>query len=94
MKKGLFFTFEGIDGCGKSTQLKLAAEYLEDEKIPYIVSREPGGTPLAEKIREIILSPENDIKDRCEVLLYLASRAQHVEEKIIPAMNEGSYNSL
>ncbi len=89
MKKGLFFTFEGIDGCGKSTQLRLSTEYLKTKNIPHIVTREPGGTPLAEKVREIILSPQNDIKDRAEVLLYLASRAQHVEEKIIPAMEQG-----
>ncbi len=90
MKNGLFITFEGIDGCGKSTQIAKTAQFLEEKKVPYLVTREPGGTSLAEEIREIILSPKNsDMTDSCEVLLYLAARAQHVTEKILPALKEG-----
>lgn len=90
MKKGLFITFEGIDGCGKSTQIDKAAEYLKEKGIPFILTREPGGTPLAEKIRDVILSTENgEMKNSCELLLYLSARAQHVEEKIKPALEKG-----
>ena len=89
-KQGLFITFEGIDGCGKSTQVRRAARFLEDKKIPILVTREPGGTPIAEKIRDIILSPDHDsMTNRCELLLYLASRAQHVQEKMRPALEKG-----
>ena len=91
MKKGLFITFEGIDGCGKSTQIAKAAEYLKEKGISLIVTREPGGTPLGEKIRELILSPKNsEMKNSCELLLYLSARAQHVEEKIKPALEKGT----
>jgi dTMP kinase len=90
MERGCFITFEGIDGCGKSTQINLADRYLQEKKIPHILTREPGGTPLAEKIRSIILSPENGtMHDSCELLLYLAARAQHVQEKIRPALEDG-----
>jgi dTMP kinase len=88
--KGLFVTFEGIDGCGKSTQLKLAAEALVCDGVECAVSREPGGTGIAEKIRALILSPDHEeMADACEVLLYLASRAQHVREKIVPELEKG-----
>lgn len=88
--EGVFITFEGIDGCGKTTQLKLARQYLQSLGIPFIVTREPGGTPIAEKIREIIISPDHqEMVDNCEVLLYLAARAQHVGERIVPALAEG-----
>jgi dTMP kinase len=91
MKKGLFITFEGIDGCGKSTQLAQAAKRLEAEGLPLVVTREPGGTPIAEKIRGLLISPEHkEMATECELLLYLAARAQHVREKIIPALNEGN----
>jgi dTMP kinase len=82
-----FITFEGIDGCGKSTQLKLVSQYLEREKIDFVATREPGGTRISEKIREILLSNESqEMSDRCELLLYLASRAQLVEEFIFPQL--------
>jgi dTMP kinase len=88
--KGIFVTFEGIDGCGKSTQVEQAAMDLELKSIPHIVTREPGGTPIGEKIRSILLSPENkEMCNPCEVLLYLASRAQHMHEKIQPALEAG-----
>jgi dTMP kinase len=90
MSKGAFITFEGIDGCGKSTQLELAAERLRKESFPILVTREPGGTAIAEKIREILISPQNsEMVNECELLMYLAARAQHVREKIIPALKQG-----
>ena len=89
MRKGIFITFEGIDGCGKSTQLELAARRLKEEAFPVLVTREPGGTAIAEKIREILISPQNsEMVNECELLLYLAARAQHVREKIIPALEQ------
>ncbi len=88
--KGKFITFEGCEGSGKSTQISLFKEYLEQNKIDYVFTREPGGTPLAEKIRSVILSIENSsMTDECEALLYSASRAQHISEKILPCLNEG-----
>jgi dTMP kinase len=90
MARGLFITFEGIDGCGKSTQVEYAHRGLEKDGIAHIVTREPGGTPLAERIRGLLLSPENaEMTGTCEVLLYLASRAQHVAEKVVPALEQG-----
>jgi dTMP kinase len=85
--KGLFITFEGPDGSGKTTQLKKLAAELEDAGYAVTVTREPGGTSISDKIRTIILSPDNaEMVDQAEVLLYAASRAQHVHEKIIPAL--------
>ena len=88
-KKGLFITFEGADGSGKSTQLKLAAEYLQKKGMETISTRDPGGTPLGSKIREILLHHDGKVADYCELFLYLADRAQHIDEKIIPALEEG-----
>ncbi|WP_270182923.1 dTMP kinase [Alkalihalobacillus sp. CinArs1] len=88
--KGLFITFEGPDGAGKSTQVQKLAEYLSEENIPFIHTREPGGTAISDKIRSLILNPEHaEMVDETEVLLYAASRSQHVNEKIIPALEEG-----
>jgi|WetSurMetagenome_2_1015567.scaffolds.fasta_scaffold02431_2 dTMP kinase len=87
--KGLLVTFEGIDGCGKSTQVELARRMLSQKGIACLVTREPGGTPTAERIRDILLSPDNAVSDECEVLLYFAARAQHVREKIVPALDKG-----
>lgn len=87
---GMFITFEGIEGCGKSTQAKLLAEYLESRGLKVLITREPGGTPISEAIRGILLS--NDFKEMhpfTEVFLYLASRAQHVYELIKPSLRQG-----
>ncbi|MFH1653346.1 MAG: dTMP kinase [Pseudomonadota bacterium] len=89
-KKGLFITFEGIEGCGKSTQIKLLADFLKKEGSQVLLTREPGGTSIGDKIREILLDPENaGMSARCELLLYSASRHQHVSEKIIPSLKKG-----
>jgi dTMP kinase len=88
-KKGIFVVFEGPDRSGKTTQINLLKKKLKEKKIPFIITREPGGTPLAEKIRKILLSPKNHICPMSELLLYEAARAQHVNEKIMPALNSG-----
>ena len=91
MNKGLFITFEGNDGSGKTTISKLAYERLKEMGYPVIYTREPGGIDIAEQIRKVILDPANTAMDeRCEALLYAASRRQHLVEKVLPALNEGS----
>lgn len=90
MKKGLFITFEGCDGCGKTTAIKKTDERLNALNIDHIITREPGGSRIAEDIRKIILDKRNSEEDsRTEALLYAASRRQHLVEKVIPALNEG-----
>lgn len=90
MKRGKFITFEGCDGCGKSTQLKLLSEYLTKQNIPHIFTREPGGGKISEAIREILLSGKNmEMTDECEALLYAASRVQHLSDRVEPALSEG-----
>ena len=90
MSKGIFITFEGIDGCGKSTQLGLLKEDFLKEGIEFIEVREPGGTPVGEKIRTILLDKKNDSMTRmAELLLFEAARAQITEEVIIPALASG-----
>lgn len=91
MDRGLFITFEGIDGSGKSTQFNMLKEYLEQKGVDYIVVREPGGTTIGEKIREILLNKKNDkMVSRAELLLFEAARAQIVEEKIKPSLEAGT----
>ena len=85
-----FITFEGGEGCGKSTVLKAIKERLESEGVSVVLTREPGGTPIAEQIRNVILDKGNAAMDgRTEALLYAASRRQHLVEKIWPALQEG-----
>lgn len=91
MDKGLFITFEGIDGCGKSTQIKLLTEYLDKIGKPCLLVREPGGTEIGEKIRSILLDKENnEMSPAAELLLFEAARAQIVNEKIRPAIESGT----
>lgn len=91
MSGGLFVTFEGIDGCGKSTQVAVAEKKLGGKGREVLVTREPGGTPVAERIRALVMDARHsEMADRCEVLLYLASRAQHVAEVIEPALQRGA----
>jgi len=90
MKKGYFISFEGGDGAGKSTQINKLKEYCEKQGYDVVLTREPGGTDIGEKIRQIILDPENSkMADMTEAFLYAASRAQHVEEVIKPAIEAG-----
>lgn len=89
---GKFITIEGTDGAGKSTQIAMLVEFLKNKGIECVVTREPGGTKIGEKLREIVLDPENsEMTNITEAMLYAASRAQHVEEKIIPALKEGKF---
>ena len=86
----LFITFEGGEGCGKSTVLRLIDERLRKKGYQTVVTREPGGTPIAEQIRNVILDKANTAMDaRTEALLYAASRRQHLAEKVWPALKEG-----
>ena len=86
----MFITFEGPDGSGKSTVIKAVYERLINDGYSVILTREPGGTPIAEKIRDVILDNSNTALDaRTEALLYAASRRQHLVEKIWPAIKEG-----
>lgn len=88
--RGIFITIEGGDGAGKSTQLANIKAYMEERGISAVFTREPGGTEIAEKIREIILDPENEgMEDLTEALLYAASRAEHVRKIIAPALESG-----
>lgn len=86
----LFITFEGIEGCGKSTQVALLAKRLAERRVRALTTREPGGCPIADAIRRILLDPENvALVPRAELLLYAAARAQHVAEVIHPALRQG-----
>ena len=90
MVRGKFITFEGCDGCGKSTQLRLLSKYLTENSIPHIFTREPGGGKISEAIREILLNGKNmEMTDECEALLYAASRVQHLSDRVEPALSEG-----
>lgn len=87
MRKGLFITFEGPDGSGKTTQIKSLASFLVDRGYDAVLTREPGGTPISEKIRDLLLDRNHqEMDNRTEALLYAASRAQHVAEVIQPAL--------
>lgn len=86
-----FITFEGVEGCGKTTQIQLLSDYLKTKGQGVVVTREPGGTVISDQIRKILLDSQNrDMVPECELLLYYASRAQHVQEKILPALQRGS----
>lgn len=88
MKKGLFITFEGIDGCGKTTQLNLLNEYLIKKGYETVITKEPGAKGLGEKLRNILLNYEGDVSDRCESFLFLADRAQNVDMIVNPAIKQ------
>lgn len=88
--KGLFIVMEGPDGSGKTTQINLLKEYLEEAGYECLITREPGGTVIGEKVRQLILNPEHkEMSPVTEMLLYAASRAQLVHEVIGPALEEG-----
>ena len=90
MKKGLFITFEGLEGCGKTTQAKMLFDFLIKQKIPSIYTKEPGGTKIGDKIRKILLDQKNDGMDyKTEMLLFLASRVENVRLIILPALEKG-----
>ena len=90
MSKGLFITFEGGDGCGKTTQIKLLDEYLKNKGYKTLLTREPGSIGLGEKVREILLNYDGEVSSVCESFLFLADRAQNVDCIIKPALEEGT----
>ena len=88
--RGKFVTFEGCEGVGKSRQIQLLREYMDGKGIKYFLTREPGGSAVSEKIREIILDSKNDkMTDECEALLYAASRVQLLKEIVKPRLDAG-----
>lgn len=90
MTRGRFITFEGIDGCGKTTQFRMLGNWLRERGAEAVETVEPGGTAIGQQIRKILLDPANaDIQPRTELLLYFASRAQNVEQVIRPALEAG-----
>lgn len=89
MRKGIFITFEGTDGCGKTTHARLLYLYLRKNGRSAVFTREPGGTPLAESVRKILLDSRHHISPLAELLLYEASRAEHVAKIILPALKAG-----
>ena len=88
-KKGLFISFEGPEASGKSTQIKLLQKYLQKKKIPNLITREPGGTRIAEKLRKIILDKKELISTTEEILLLMSSRINHINTIIKPALKKG-----
>ena len=91
MRRGHFVTFEGGDGCGKTTQSLLIVKKLKGLGFDVVHTREPGGTMVAEALRKILLNPENNIAPITELLLYEACRAQHTNELILPALKDGKF---
>ncbi len=91
-RRGQFITFEGTEGVGKSTQLANAADTLKGLGVDVVVTREPGGTPMAESIRELLLEPRDEAVDETtELLLMFAARAQHLNTRILPALERGQW---
>lgn len=90
MEKGRLISFEGLDGAGKSTQMNMLAHWLEERHVPFIHTREPGGTPLGNEIRQLLLNrPDLAIVALAEAFLFQADRAQHFATLVIPALQEG-----
>ncbi len=89
MKNGLFITFEGGDGCGKTTQIELLDKYLKNKGFDTLLTREPGAKGLGVKLREILLNYDGEVSPQCESFLFLADRAQHIDCIIKPALKEG-----
>ncbi|MBD8038687.1 dTMP kinase [Solibacillus sp. A46] len=92
MQRNLFITFEGGEGAGKTSVLKAIGDRLKERQIDALLTREPGGIEIAEKIRAVILDPTHtEMHERTEALLYAAARAQHFYEKIVPALDKGKH---
>ncbi len=89
MNKGMFVTFEGADGCGKTTQLSLLKDYLSANGYKVLVTREPGAGGLGQKLRDILLNYDGVVSNRCESFLFLADRAQHIDTIVKPAIEDG-----
>ena len=87
--KGIFITFEGVDGCGKTTQINKLNEYLKEKNYKTVVTLEPGGTEIGKNLRQILLHHKGYVANGTELFLYLADRAQHTQEIVIKNINEG-----
>ena len=87
--RGLFVVIEGGDRVGKSTQVRALAAALELSGVDHVITHEPGGTPVGNTLRDLLLDPESDLDDRCEALLYAADKAQHVSRVVLPALAAG-----
>lgn len=89
---GKFISLEGIEGAGKSTQMAFIADYLQSKNIDVVLTREPGGTELGEQVRDLLLTPRDEkMVDDAELLLMFAARVQHLQQKILPALNNGQW---
>ncbi len=89
-KRGLFITLEGGEGAGKSTNMAFIQRYFNDHNLPFVNTREPGGTPLAEDLRSLLLVPRDESVDSdAELLMMFAARAQHLKQKILPTLDKG-----
>lgn len=89
---GKFISLEGIEGAGKSTQMVFIADYLQSKNIDVVLTREPGGTELGEQVRDLLLTPRDEkMVDDAELLLMFAARVQHLQQKILPALNNGQW---
>ncbi len=91
MQKGKFITVDGVEGAGKSTQINFICEYLKDKGINVILTREPGGTEISEKIRELLLSTDSKMHSDTELLLMFAARNEHIYSKILPTLETGDW---
>ncbi|MDY6840917.1 MAG: dTMP kinase [Pseudomonadota bacterium] len=90
--RGQFLTFEGTEGVGKSTQLQVASRTLDELGVDHLITREPGGTPMAESIRELLLAPRDEpVHETTELLLMFAARAQHLHTRILPVLEAGRW---
>ena len=88
--RGLFITFEGIEGCGKTTQIRILDDYLKARGHTTILTREPGGTAIGEKIRQVLLNAQHkEMRPLTELLLYAAGRCQHIHQIILPSLENG-----
>ncbi len=92
MNRGLFITVEGIEGAGKTTNLEFIRSVLQEQGMEVVTTREPGGTPMAEEIREMLLKPrEEKVSAKAELLMMFAARAQHLEQKVLPLLKAGTH---
>ena len=90
-RQGRFISFEGTEGVGKTTAIEQLCARLQDSGIDYLRTREPGGSPFAERLREILLDPATDINDDTELLLLFAARCDHMQQVILPALQQGTW---
>jgi dTMP kinase len=90
-RQGRFISFEGTEGVGKTTAIEQLCARLQDSDIDYLRTREPGGSPFAERLREILLDPATDINDDTELLLLFAARCDHMQQVILPALHQGTW---